>query len=113
MGSRLYEITCPIACSLARSTGWLSVVDRSDEKVDNGGEKVVPDENIFWKKEVVGSPGRLVARSIDRLVPHSLGFRSAFYLELSKQGPPGGELQHLNNKESVVVSLCLGPFWLV
>ena len=47
MGSGLYEITCSIACSLARSTGWLSAVYRGGEKVYKGGEKVVPDEKTF------------------------------------------------------------------
>ena len=34
MGSGLYEISWSIVCSLARSTGWLRVVDNGDEKVD-------------------------------------------------------------------------------
>ena len=47
MRSGLYEITWSIACSLARSTGWLSAVDRGGEKVDKGGQKVAPDEKTF------------------------------------------------------------------
>ena len=47
MGSVLYEITCSIARSLARSIGWLSAVDRGGEKVDKGGQKVAPDEKTF------------------------------------------------------------------
>ena len=52
---------------------WLSVVDRGDEQVDNGGEKVMPDEKNILKKEVAESLGRSVARSIDRLVARSIG----------------------------------------
>ena len=47
MGNVLYEITYSIVRSLARTTVWLSVVDRGDEQVDNGGEKVMPDEKTF------------------------------------------------------------------
>ena len=36
---------------LARSSGWLSVVDKGGEKVDKGGEKVAPYEKTFWKNK--------------------------------------------------------------
>jgi hypothetical protein len=49
MGGGLYQITCSIACSLARFTGWLSVVDKDGEKVDKDSEKVASDERTFLK----------------------------------------------------------------
>ena len=85
MGSGLYEITCSIACSLARFTGWLSAVDKGGEKIDKGGEKVAPDEKTFvfrssrsvrWWSEgergrergmgVVGGVGRTSERASDQ-----------------------------------------------
>ena len=67
MGNGLHEITCSIARSLVRATGWLSAVDRGGEKVYESGEKVVPDENHFEKRS------RSIARSIGRSVDRSLG----------------------------------------